>query len=251
MLSPLPSLVSLPSLPSLPSLVSLGQAAPPGVTRLGRAAALVATVALLAGGCGGGGGGGAPAAGRRNPTTTTSPPSTAAPGSTDESGAGGSSTSAPDETPADPAKAPRTDADVTPAYVQAVLDGLMGRYQQAYVTARSSGQLGEAFVAQLQSIFTPAAAQREEAGFVRFGGVAVIADPPGRPVARLRQVLAGGPRCISVSADIRLGPLVTKAFSPTQPYWVRLDRADDARLPWRIAYIGFGAENRPKASCSA
>ncbi len=147
-------------------------------------------------------------------------------------------------------------AEITPAYVQAVLDQLFVLYQQAFVAAKAEGGLGEAYRAAMSGVFTAAAVSSQTQGFEDFGGVAVIAPEPGRPTAEVEKLLSAAPTCVSLSARVDLMPMVTKPVNPVQPYYLRLVPENESPTnptPWLIAYSGFtsDAEVPQEATCPA
>lgn len=141
----------------------------------------------------------------------------------------------------DPEEVPPA-AEITPEYVQAVLDELYTQYQRAFIAAKAEGGLGERFRAAMSSIFTTTALTTETQGFERFGGVAVIAPEPGRPTAQVEELLAATPECISLTARVDLMPMVTKPVNAVQPYYLRLVPENENPMnptPWLIAYSGY------------
>lgn len=141
----------------------------------------------------------------------------------------------------DPEEVPPT-GEITPEYVQAVLDQLYVLYQQAFVTAKDEGGLGERYRAAMSAVFTTTAVSSQTDGFEKFGGVAVIAPAPGRPTAKVDTLLSAAPTCISLSARVDLMPLVTKPVPAVQPYYLRLvpeNENSSNPTPWLIAYSGY------------
>jgi hypothetical protein len=133
-------------------------------------------------------------------------------------------------------------AEITPEYVQAVLDQLYVLYQQAFVAAKAEGGLGERYRAAMSAVFTTTAVSSQTDGFQEFGGVAVIAPAPGRPTATVEKLLSAKPTCISLTAQVDLMPLVTKPVNPVQPYYLRLVPENETPAnptPWLIAYSGY------------
>jgi hypothetical protein len=182
--------------------------------------------------------------------TTTAPPSTVPPTTAVPTSAGPPPVSPPPTTgpptlpPTTTIPEPVDPRVLTPGAVQAVLDQLMARQQQAYEVALRVGRTAPEMVTYMRRAETEDQAVRTITGFVEFGGVDVLLDPPGRPLAQLAQLIRinqATSECLSVTSTFDLQPLTFRAIEEVeQPFDMRLvtiDPVEDPQLPWRLDWI--------------
>lgn len=132
--------------------------------------------------------------------------------------------------------------EITPAYLEGVLDQLYAMYRDTLAQAKAENSFGERYYAAMATIYTAEAAGKQTKGLESFGGVAVVASVPGKPTTQSIRVLHTDPDCVFLSADIDLNPLVTKPIEARQPYYVKLVPENTSRLnptPWLIGYASF------------
>jgi hypothetical protein len=140
-----------------------------------------------------------------------------------------------------------TTVDLTPpdAIDAAYLDRVMARADTLLQAAfAEGGDLQEA----LGSVYTSGQAAKL-AGQVSALGPGGVADPPGLPTTKVRDVVAADPDCVFFTAERDLTPLVAKPFQQVQPYWLQLvPEPTDADFPWRLAGDTYYADGSAPAN---
>jgi hypothetical protein len=142
-----------------------------------------------------------------------------------------------------------TTVDLSPpdAIDAAYLGRVMDRADQLLRAAfAEGGDLRQA----LTDVYTPAQAATL-AGQVEALGPGGVAEHPGLPTTKVRDVIAARPDCVFFTADRDLTPLVATPFPQRQPYWLQLvPQPADADLPWRLAGDTFYADgSAPPNAC--
>ncbi|CAN5573151.1 hypothetical protein BH20ACT2_BH20ACT2_03680 [soil metagenome] len=163
----------------------------------------------------------------------------------DESSTTTSTTAATTTTTAVDATGP-VPAEITPAYVEAVITELAGLYQQALASAIEDEAFGERYIALTGAAYTPEEAADQQAGLDGLGGVTAIARPPGTPTVEVTELVSASPECIFVYADYDPTPLIQVPVDISQPYFIKLlPEENDSPLnptPWRLDMLRFNRD---------
>jgi hypothetical protein len=141
--------------------------------------------------------------------------------------------------------------DITPEYVQAVMDDLDEALGRVYRDVAESRELGEAYEAAMRDVYTPFAADVQSRGFRRAIGVRRLARQPENPVTDVLELIEAGPDCVYFSAERDLNPLLRDPIDTEQPYYIALERGTPTDLnptAWLLAMEAFYRTEAPPDS---
>jgi len=175
------------------------------------------------------------------PPPSTVPPTTPVPPSSGPPPVTSTAPSVPTTSPPTTIPMPVDPRTLTAADVQDLLDELMARERDAYEIALRTGRTAPEMMAFMQRADTEDQAVRTITGFEEFGGVDILLDPPGRPIAELLRINAATSECLSITSTFDLQPLTFKPIEDVeQPFDMRLlmlDPDEDPTLPWRLDWV--------------